>query len=151
MKKLFIIIMLFITIGINAQVTTDSTCITDTNVEKLIDKYTDKISVAITSLANSLKQPAEYVYDVLIKQQLVISYTNSFIFIIFLVSFIIAIKTTNKTTEWEYPTGPNLGIVCLYIIAFTSFIFSLVELQATIQGFVNPEYGAIQDIINIIK
>jgi hypothetical protein len=147
MKKLFIIIMLFITIGINAQVTTDSTCITDTNVEKLIDKYTDKISVAITSLANSLKQPAEYVYDVLIKQQLVISYTNSFIFIIFLVSFIIAIKTTNKTTEWEYP----IGIVCLYIIAFTLFIFSLVELQATIQGFVNPEYGAMQDIINIIK
>ena len=60
--------MLIVAFSVNAQ---DSTLVTNTNVEKLVDKYSGKIEAAIVSLAESLQQPAEHVYKVLVKQQIV--------------------------------------------------------------------------------
>ncbi len=47
--------------------------VTDSNVEKLVDKYSTKVTVAIQGLAKSLQQPAEHVYKILIRQQLLLA------------------------------------------------------------------------------
>ena len=150
MKKLFIIIMLFITIGINAQVTTDSTCITDTNVEKLIDKYTDKISVAITSLANSLEQPAEYVFKILVDQQIIIALSGLCIWI-FVIIFMLGTTIGYKKAGWDDAYFYEMLFIFSCIGFIITTIIGIVGIESTLTGFFNPEYGAMQDIINIIK
>ena len=44
--------------------------VTNSDAEKLFDKYTGKFAVAIEELAESLKVPAEHVYNILIKDQI---------------------------------------------------------------------------------
>jgi len=91
MKHILLLITLFIsanTFAITEKL--DSGLVTNSNVEKLVDKYSAKISATIVSLAESLKQPAEHVYRILVKQQVVkaITFTISLLLgIILLIVF----------------------------------------------------------------
>lgn len=146
MKKLFIIVCLVFITGVSFAQQDSTKYVTNSNVERLVDKYTDKIEVAITSLAQELKQPVEHVYKLLVKQQVVKAATWT-------VAIIVALLVTiglwilwyfdkeEKDEWWGLPVFVT-GILCVLIAGTLSTILG---------GFINPEYGAINEIIDWIK
>lgn len=110
------------------------------------------VRAGVMGLASGLKVGAEHVYGVLVKQQIVYSIT----WLIIIIMLIIFTKIFQKVylhakREWDdevafffFTALSGLGLVAGYIIVACN-------LTSIITGFVNPEYGAIQDIINFIK
>ena len=160
MRKILTVlsIVLFSTIGYSQ---TDSTSyVTDSNVEKLVDKYSAKIEATIVSLAEQLKQPAEHVYKIMVKQQYIKAFEGILVLLIVILFGYLTIKYASNIEDWEYGTvyenKPTYSIGAFYVSSISLFIAILVLLVGQypmdiIQGFINPEYGAIQDIINLIK
>src|SRR5574344_549072 len=80
----------------------DSGYVTNTNIEKMIDKYGSKVSAAIVAIAKELKQPVEHVYEILVRQQIVKSIADLFLFIVTIVLSYISIKSvTHPKAEWK--------------------------------------------------
>ena len=134
--------------------------VTGTKAEAFIDKYSGKLEAAFVSLAKSLKTPVEHIYKVLVTQQVV----KASIFIIadillIVLSIIFSIwfgKTVNyyskQKDDWSDYEGPCIilcatTIVC--IIAAVGCTFG--SLSTVVTGFINPEYGAIMDILQFIR
>lgn len=93
-------------IGLNSFATVDSAqYVTNSNAEKLIDKYSEKIESTIVSLAQSLKQPAEHVYKILVKQQIVKSYIKLAHLLVEIMILIVVFKINSALPKngWEYP------------------------------------------------
>jgi hypothetical protein len=134
--------------------------VTNSNAEKLFDKYTDKLSTAIVGLAEILKVPATHVYGILIKQQYVLAYIGLFIFFITLLFIILSLKYALNIDDWDDGSVKKNKPTCSlgFFIAFgiIGIIFLLCFFighypEDIFQGFINPEYGAIKDIVNFIK
>ncbi len=123
--------------------------------------YTD-VKAGIVGLATGLKVSAEKVWDILVLQQLVYSITA------LLFSIILAIisntlisrgwklwqkaKKEDSRYSVDFDDGIwggmiGLGILILIVgVTFTGF-----NLSSLITGFINPEYGAIQDIVSFVN
>jgi len=115
--------------------------------------YTD-IKDGITALALGLRVGAEHVYMVLVKQQIVyaIVYLIVGLFALFLiVNWINGYKDTKQ--KWLDGDMTGLGVIktIQIFIAGIMFIVFLFHIDSIVMGFVNPEYGAIQEIIDIVK
>jgi hypothetical protein len=160
MKHLItILLFVFVTSMVTAQV--DSTSyVTESNIEKLVDKYSGKIEATIISLAESLKQPAEEVWAILIKQQYVKASMGIIVLLITLLFGYLCIKYANNVKCWDdgevienKPTY-SMGIVIIFAVCL---VISLIVLlfggyyNDILQGFINPEYGAIKDIVNLFN
>jgi len=171
MKYLLSIIFLFVISFTNAQVldsaVSKTTQLVVTTKETVKDGvatidtssnfkniYTD-VKTGITALASSLKVGVEHVYMVLVKQQIVYAIVY---LIIGLFAFFLIINWMNgykdPKQEWEHDDDPTgLGLIktvqiIVGILLTTVFIF---HIDNIVTGFVNPEYGAIQDIITIVQ
>jgi uncharacterized membrane protein YuzA (DUF378 family) len=116
--------------------------------------YTD-IKDGISALASGLKVGAEHVYEVLVKQQIVNAITYLVIGIVSLILMLNFIKRYKDPKEkWIYDDSLSvLGVVRVsqIILAVILFIGFMVTIDEIIMGFVNPEYGAIETIIDIVK
>jgi uncharacterized membrane protein YidH (DUF202 family) len=160
MKKLFFLLSLMICI--TAYPAQDSAkYVTNSNVEKLADKYIDKISTSLAALAQGLKQPAEHVYKVLVRQQVVQSISFLVFPILAIICVCLIIKYGAKSKWQEFSSYKNneadawnkaatitliSSILLGVFILITCLLFNII-----IQGFFNPEYGAIQSIISVFK
>ena len=160
MKHLItILLFVFVTSMVTAQV--DSTAyVTESNIEKLVDKYSGKIEATIISLAESLKQPAEKVWTILIKQQYVKASMGIIVLLIILLFGYLSIKYANNVKDWDrgyvYDDKPTYSIGAAVISVICLFISIIVLLfggypNDILQGFINPEYGAIKDIVNLFN
>ena len=114
--------------------------------------YTD-IKDGITALALGLRVGAEHVYMVLVKQQIVyaIVYLLVGLFALFLiVNWINGYKDKQK---WYDDDITGLGIIktIQIVIGGIMLVVFLFHIDSIVMGFVNPEYGAIQEIIDIVK
>lgn len=128
----------------------------DTTALTAREVYTDA-KEGIAGLAKALKAPAEHVYTILVKQQIVNAIVN---FLIPLVMFIFAVwgirryYLTPKDRRWSGGDGIssqdvfNITVWCLGIAAITLLCANL---PSIVLGFVNPEYGAIKDIFEFVK
>lgn len=173
MKNILIILLLSITMLTSAQDSTNTTLTNSTisETERLVDKYTEKFSVAISSLAETLAVPAEHVYRILVKQAIVDSISWLLIFL-FSLPFIIPIIhflrlniDWNRMEEIKYISDEKGGYIkerkdrsgefvlklILSVIGIVILVISICHVNEIIQGFVNPEYKAIQYILEIIK
>lgn len=123
----------------------DTTSVTFTQV------YND-VKEGITDLAIALKIPAEHVYGVLVKQQIVNSITHSLFplgALILICLFIILYRRGTKK-EWEDNKDKAWSIITgIFLLIF--IIASITVLSYIVQGFANPEYGAIKEIITFVK
>lgn len=143
MKKLLLILLLFITFISYGQ--TDSTqYVTNSNVEKLVDKYSEKIESAIIALADKLQQPVEHVYKLIIKQQLVKGISSLTVFVMGLIITIIGIMLLLK----DYEDGGTALTMIGGIILLIGIIWFF---ASGITCLFNPEYAAIKEIIKMIK
>lgn len=128
--------------------------------------YNDAKTV-ISQLASAMKVGAEHVYYVLVKQQIVnsITYLISYIIVILIMRFLyIKLREGNKKfdeykasskasyydsrSDQSYIVAPFIGLVATLVVA-TILVCS--TLRETVTGFVNPEYGAITHIIDLIN
>ncbi len=123
--------------------------------------YTD-VKAGIAGLATGLKVSAEKVWDILVLQQLVYSITALLFSIILAVISNILIsrgwklwqkaKKEESRYEVDFDDGIWFGMIMLgTIILITGITFTGFNLNNVITGFINPEYGAIQDIVSFVN
>ena len=114
--------------------------------------YTD-IKTGISALASGLKVGAEHVYEVLVRQQLV----NAIVWLIVFVASVIFLRATIKyaikVIEKEGMASEVETVMAFFgnLLAVMIFIIALFHIDTIVTGFVNPEYGAIETIIEIVK
>jgi hypothetical protein len=112
------------------------------------------VKSAITQLADALKVGAEHVYGILVKQQVVNSITNLIVYIV-LISVTIALYILARKIKNESEYSDDDSVIMINIVAtllvISDLIYLGVTIQATVTGFVNPEYGAIQEIMSLIR
>ncbi len=139
MKKfLFTLVFLFTCLGANAQ--TDSTSV-------II--YKD-IKATISALGESLKVPAEHVYEVMVKQQIVYSVAYSILVIILFALTFIFFKIS-KSDYAEDMDFEGFFAFCSIIAGVVGALTLIFVFEDIVTGFINPEYGAIKDILDFIK
>jgi hypothetical protein len=136
----------------------DSGYVTNTNIEKLIDKYGGKVSAAMVAIAKELKQPVEHIYVVLVRQQVVKSIADLFLFLVTIVLSYISIKAMiNPKALWNWNTINGAGNIystggaILAVISVIILGVSISNFNEMVTGFVNPEFGAMQDIVGFFK
>ena len=180
MKKFLILILVAILSigGINAKSDKTSKVITD-GIETVYDDtkstigevYTDAKSAvttiysdvkdvtaeiypdvksAITEIARGLGVGAEYVWTVLVKQQVVLGITELiellFILVLIIVGIVWLWKTVKKNESITWVVLPGA-----FLILFGTFMFGNVDLTTIIQGLINPDFGAINYVLDFIK
>lgn len=150
MKSFIIsIIFLFICSFSNAQ--------TDSTAQSLPHVIYKDVKDVVKSLAETLKVGTEHVYGVLIKQQIVNSVT--YIILLFIGAFLLSFAfkqfqliEINSYGDLEDKSIPRLiYAIAGVIIGGITFIFPLCNLDVIVTGFINPEYGAIKTIIEMLK
>lgn len=175
MKNLLFMLFAFTTLSLNAESvvekttktisnTVDSVKVATVNSVNFVDTsstfktiYQD-VKSGIMGLAQGLKVGAEHVYIVLVKQQVVIAVT----WLVYLILCIPIIIYTVKFLKWcwEIDTPKNhyndrfgsiIAIGCGIILIFFLLFVGISHLDKIVSGIINPEYGAIMEIINFVK
>lgn len=105
---------------------------------------------AITEIARGLGVGAEYVWTVLVKQQVVLGITELLELLLILGLVIAGIvwlwKTIKKNESISWVVLPGT-----FLILFGTLMFGRVDLITIIQGLVNPDFGAINYVLDFIK
>ncbi len=123
---------------------------TITQTERIIDKYADKVAGALESLAHTLEVPAEHVYGLLVRQQAI----NSVYTIIVLITGIALCWLCGKgIKKWMEEDSFMEGgpVVIMGVIGVICALNGIFQIDVILTGFFNPEYGAIQEIKNLIN
>jgi len=141
------------TIDSTKKAVSDGTKFVDTSSNfKMI--YND-VKSNIAGLASALKVGAEHVYLVLVKQQIV----YSIVWLVLTILAVFILKYLIKFSKWSYENKlsdlDNPGLVVGLVFGWIGYVVYLLtiifHLDTMITGFVNPEYGAIMDIVNFVK
>lgn len=174
MKKILLLAIVMTTALLSYSQDSLLSQLSDTSKLTVFKVYND-VKAGISGLAAGLKVGATHVYEVLIKQQTVISITYLLLIILLFICTFIGYKVTKSTYLGhrklceitsenkgykdafydldESPKGP-LSVV-LSILTAGCFITGIVTLSVNfntiVTGFINPEYGAMKDIINFIR
>lgn len=157
MKKIVTLLLaMFFTINLFSQ-NVDSIPLPDTTKLTLNKVYTD-VKAGINGLAQSLKVSATHVYGIMVKQQIVKAVSNLVVIIVFAIIAILLLnmgsryRTRHEKSQAE--ADENLMIVGYIGFVMSAFIFIgffLFRYDDIIGGFINPEYGAIKEIIRFVK
>lgn len=113
---------------------------------------------ALSGAADALKTGSEHVYEVLVRQQVVNSITYSFTIIGMAIVAIVLVKTSfsmakDEDGNWDWANdSPCIPIAVVGAIMTIATVFTFCfSMQAIIMGFINPEYGAIQEVREFIR
>lgn len=112
------------------------------------------IKLALISIAEALKTTSEKVWDILVKQQLVFSISY---LILFLSSLFLWFQFKKQYTHLQTDLDDDDNIkdknifltFLLATLAIVDSIISGLHMVDMITGFVNPEYGALKNIIEV--
>ena len=161
MKKLFLLSILIFTFTIgNAQDSLVVKSVIPPTVADQVNQVVDNVSNKVVALAEALKVPAEKVFIVMVKQQTMNAISDAIFICIFFVLFLLGViglfrKDSYKYNSYYDQTGFSangyVALIMSIVFGLIFMIFSLCESSDVIMGLFNPEYGAIQDIIEMIK
>lgn len=125
----------------------------DTSQVTVREVYTDVKNV-LSGIGSALKVGSEHVYSILIKQQFVKGVTYSFSLLAAIVSITLLIKFVKfakKSKDWDWRDDNTWFVaILLAIVSLFSVFFFVASLETIITAFVNPEYGALQDILTLL-
>jgi len=108
----------------------------------------DKFLEMLKELAIKLGTTVDNLYPLFVKQSYVVGITNILLMVFGVIVAIISWKLTIKV--WKEGEGdPEYLIICLlpFIGVIAPTVVILINLQDTITAFVNPQYFAIQNIL----
>jgi hypothetical protein len=113
------------------------------------------------ALASSLKVGAEHVYEVLVRQQIVYAIVFLSLTIIGFILILNWIKKYKDDKEkwWDSCSHNGKGDVTglgglrsiQIFVALVMIGIGIGTINSIMTGFINPEYGAIQDVIEMVK
>lgn len=145
----------------NTDTTTINSIVKIDSTEQLtMLKVYEDVKAGINGLAASLKAPAEHVYMILIKQQYVKAWIGVIMVFLTILFIGLAIKFAYNIADWEDGTAfegkspSSIGFFTVFtILSILFLVATMISGYPTdiIQGFINPEYGAIKDIIDFVK
>ncbi len=115
-----------------------------------VNKVYSDVKAGMQGLGSALKVGAEHVYHVLAKKQLVDSITTLIIYIIGSIVILLVLRLTIFLNNKEEDIATGLGILLIFITTIFIIYFAC-SINNCVMGFVNPEYGAIKEIINFVK
>lgn len=161
MKKLLSIILLTIgmvvsnntkAMNIDSVKTNVNNAVTSIDTSSVTKTIYQDVKSALVGLSSGLKVGAEHVYEILVKQQIVNSITYLILLIIALLLIIPLYKFIKFCMNNKNVNEGNVFICLIGIIVVGFFnIIMLFKIDNIIMGFVNPEYGAIEKILELIK
>ena len=118
-----------------------------------------KFEIVFGQLAEKMGQGAEYFWPIFVKQQVVEAAAGIGILgilIIMMSCFLFAVKrlyplSKNEPDDWCPAT---IGMVIFSILAigcFLGFCGNLTNYETILTGFINPEYAAIRDAVEMVS
>ena len=113
-------------------------------------KVYNDVKGALVGLGSALKTSADHVYAVLIKQQLLNAIMWSVVGAIILVFLLVFRYNFKKADFDEFDRHGTLAMIS-GIISAILILFFMCHLDTVIDGFFNPEYGALKDVMSFIK
>lgn len=142
-----IIAMLACSAATFAQADTPEVTKVSTEINNVVNNIFDKTTEAVKGMADALKVPAEHVYTVIVKQQLTKSVTWTIVYVLLLIVCLwlwyLWLKDDGDD-KLDWIVVPILATI-IYIILISA------SLTVVISGYFNPEYGAIKEIVELIK
>lgn len=153
MKKLILTALL--SLFICAVFAQEQVIISDTTQVTLTKVYND-VTQGIQGLAQALKAPAEKVWEILVIQQKVNAITYTVLLTVGLIICIILLFTIKwlwkkAEDDCDYQDGAILMTILTIIAIIAEIVCTVNFVPDIITGFVNPEYGAIKEILNVIS
>ena len=155
--KTFKIIFLIMVISLTAitgnattvDTTSKSTVVTDSTLTFL--KVYEDIKGGILGLAEALKEPAEHIYGIMIKQQVINAWSGLIFIIVMLVLLFLSIQYLGACNDDPDISDLTIPVTLLMITSITTFVVLIITGPDILTGFFNPEYGAMKDIVNFVK
>ena len=117
--------------------------------------YTD-LKSGLVGIAGALKVGAEHVYEILVRQQVVNSILYLLCGVLAFISIINFISKNKSSEVWfdddvDFITGLGFIRLIQLIIGFILLLVFLFHLDNIVTGFINPEFGALEQIMNWVK
>ena len=170
MKKLFFILLLFLTTSVSAEnkllnnIRTDSkelvstiyndsknvvTTVYEDSKDAISELYPD-VKSAIVSIAQGIGVASEHVYKVLVKKYVVTGIKELLLFVFFILIFISGVFFTAKYIKNNTCITWKL-IPCVLMVILGLFTLSKVNYDDMLMGLINPEFGALNYILEYVK
>lgn len=167
MKK--IVLLLFMAcVGLTMQAQIDSVSVEQvTEAERIIDKYSGKVTETVTDLVEGLKGPAEAVFSSVVKLQIAKGIGNLIPILITLLFLYLYIKEYNRITQllnsdkplksMDTTSGPWDGdnITAQLIVYLVACCVMCITAMASTYGgllhLIAPEWYAIVELVNLVK
>lgn len=109
---------------------------------------------ALKSIGSALKVGSEHVYEVLVKQQIVGAVTWLITFIVLLLGVILDVKLVKWLSDPKKDADSYTGQIVIAIVVSAGLVVGLLgffcHISEIVTGFVNPEYGALKDIMEMV-
>lgn len=122
--------------------------------EQIADKYLDKFGKYIDEFAAKLGTTSQYVFEILVKQQVTTGISWLVFFVILLVLSVIAtimfMKTYKRAVE-NHKYDLEYGCLIGMIVGCIVILVCLASISYDIRLIMNPEYYALQDILDFVK
>lgn len=111
---------------------------------------------AMSEIVKSVKNISLKTWDLLVKQQKVWSFmylalTLSSIFLWYKFNIFFKKMQTELTELNEYKLSNTLLTICFFIFAVASSVHSVSNIEQMLTGFINPEFGALRNVIELAK
>lgn len=111
---------------------------------------------AMSEIVKSVKNISLKTWDLLVKQQKVWSFmylalTLSSIFLWYKFNTFFKKMQTELTELNEYKLSNVLLTFCFFIFAVASSVHSVSNMEQMLTGFINPEFGALRNVIELAK
>lgn len=110
---------------------------------------------ALSGASDALKTGSEHVYEVLVRQQYVQSVSLLIVILILGTASYFALKFVNRKSIIDalddVEPGACFAVIGTAGLILGTLIFTTVHATEIVTGFVNPEYGAIQEIRKFIR
>ena len=114
----------------------------------------EDVKAVVKQIADALKVGTEHVYSILVKQQIVKSIVWLIVGAIptlLLIVFGKSVWTWARDNSKESDGFSGFVAFLFYMFTIVPMIIFMFHLDVIVTGFVNPEYGAITQIMNMIK
>lgn len=147
MKK--IIILMMIVLGTFTSRAQDSTKTTISEIERVVDKYGEKIADGFISTMETAKPVAKEGFKVVVKLQFAKGIANLLPLLIFIIS-VISITKLWGTEHLNNKDISAVGFIWLTLLII-SFVLAIFDTYSGITHLIAPEWFAIKEIITLMK
>lgn len=154
MRTFIVFMSMLVVFAFNAKAD-ESFEIVDSNDVETVNAVFAGIEKTVTNLADQLKVPAEKLWTILVRQQTIKSISSIALFVtILFVCFSALFWAYKRADKYKYgvydeaetaiPTLISLAVL------FSMTIISIVNFNEVLAGLINPEYGALKEILRAI-